>query len=93
MKNNQLILAGCKGITQWLQIRQRFPQASAYEVCQATLKAMEEDADTRELAILINTSYATLDQSIRQAIKDQRAAEQARTTQGTTDGVPLDTQA
>ena len=93
MKNTQLIPAGFKGMTQWLQIRQRSPQASAYEVCQATLKAMEEDADTRELTILINTSYATLDQSIRQAIKDQRAAEQARTTQGTTDGVPLDTQA
>ena len=93
MKNNQLILAGLKGIALWLHIGQRFPQVSGYDVCQATLKAMETDADTRELAILINTYSAALDQHIRQVLKDQAAAEQALTTQGTTDGLPLDTQA
>ena len=93
MKNTPFILAGLKGIALWLHIRQRFPQASAYDVCQATLKAMEADADTRELAILINTYSAALDQHIRQVLKDQAAAEQARTTQGNTDVLPLGSQA
>ena len=75
MKTSDLLIAACRGLSLWHAIRAYFPQASTYQVFEATVQKMEEQPDTRMLADEIKFYTKAFERGINQGIKAKKKSQ------------------
>ena len=75
MKTIDLLLAAWKGVSHWQAIRAYFPQASNYQVFQATVQKMEEQPDTRALVDQLKVHTEAFEQRVKQNIETKKKSQ------------------